>query len=737
MIEFIKVENERKEKEEEKLKNYLSNNRDIVGVIKNGSETLALDKEHSQIKIFDNEFNEIKTLGSRFSLIEGHKAARLGFEFPEDILSYKDTIYVSDSGNDRIVVIDKEYNYIRDIKLPESPYKFLYIKDDLLLVSDFNVSVLYISVSYGYIGTYSLKFPADFSTSIIYKDSTIVGDENGNEYRLLIENESVFKIAKEFDNKRILLQILLKRGNSTEEIRDLISDKNELILKYLKESDDDFFNVKIKSYIDEKVNNVFKNDFETIEKIYNLSLKYFYVYKILNTRGDQESGSLIKEMNIYEIFNLIKLRRDKLKNIINIRDSIKKNVFLKDYFKSILDKRAVKNKRRLVELHENIINKIDEFGEEEIIKDISEYWLLFDEIKILFDRREVDEYDIKTLTKIFYNSFLKDFYFNISLLYLHERRFEKFYFYAEKELFLYNDKIGIMLRYVKLLINMKEYNRALKILGRNTDKNKEHINYNYYLIYSGMGENEKAFSFLKKEFELFPHKKDLIPELLNNNIKDTEFIKKIIGKLENFDKSVIDTNYNIALALFNLEEYDKCEEFLYKELDLFPENRKAVLLKLELMLKKIPDISHNDGIKDLSVFIKYLKTLSEEASIKDISFLIILNFVQPNEKTFDLILSVDWNKFGENYSKEIDIYFSFCKYILKKDIEMDVKTYKNDIYLSSKTCSYLSFRHFLEEAKILFDNQKYDEGFAIIEDILKYNPGNELVFDLLDSINTD
>lgn len=44
----------------------------------------------------------------------------LGLDAPKDIKIYNSELYILDSGNNRIVVLDNNYNYLREIVLTDS-----------------------------------------------------------------------------------------------------------------------------------------------------------------------------------------------------------------------------------------------------------------------------------------------------------------------------------------------------------------------------------------------------------------------------------------------------------------------------------------------------------------------------------------------------------------------------------------------------------------------------------------
>ncbi len=722
----------------DKFKKQIRTNSNIVSVLVNDSETVLLDKENSYLNIFNKQNNFVRNVGSRLGYSSDKTKRRIGFEFPEDLILCGDKIIISDSGNNQLVLLTKKYNYINTIKLPDSPFKFIYCKDDLLIVSDYFRSVFFISIKFGYIGKLLLNQFVDFYTVRIENDKAIVVDELGDIFDIIIETTDIIEIAERCNNKKILMEMFLEdnKKDNRDNLRALVENDDRLILKYIKRTDDDYFNIKISVYINIKIDTIFNNDQELIKSIEKLSLEFFFIYKILNTKGDQEAGNLIKEQRIFKIFELIKLRREKFEELLFIKNAIINRKPLISLFDTALGKRKSEVEKNINIVFSKIKLEKDKLDDEDLVNVISEYWLLYDEMKMLFPDLRNDSLKINLLNRMFLNNILKDFYFNVALLYLDSSELEKFYSYAEKELFLYSDKLSIMFRYVDILISQQNYEKALKVLSRNIDKNKEWMNYRYYKIYKAKNEPEKAFFFLKKELELFPYKSELIPELLSFNMLKKDEIANIISGLENNDEQIIDSNFNTAMSLFEVGEEEKGEIFLDKELDLFPENRKAVLLKMRLFLKKIPNISYQKGINNFQVLMNYLKTISDELNIELINFFSVLNFVPLHSDIIKQLQSLDWQYLPESFGRQIDIYMSFHKNIKRERLEIPVEKFDNEIYLSSISCSSIALDHFLSEAKMLIEKKEIDKGFDIITTILKYNPGNKDIFEYLDSIET-
>ena len=105
---------------------------------------LFLDKNTCMICVYDPDFNEIKTVGSRMGyvqLYEDEESQRLGFEFPGDMAMV----------GDRVVV------------------------------SDFDRSLMAVSLEYGFLVMEESDYPVDFFQSFCDGRRSLVGSEHGNE----------------------------------------------------------------------------------------------------------------------------------------------------------------------------------------------------------------------------------------------------------------------------------------------------------------------------------------------------------------------------------------------------------------------------------------------------------------------------------------------------------------------------------------------------------------------------
>lgn len=99
------------------------------------NDLIVSDSKGDRLVVLDYNGKILKTVGTTGS-------GPLEFSNPTGITSYKDKIYVIDGMNDRIQILDKEFKYIKEIKLPrdeenpEFPFEDIEIdKDGTIYVS--------------------------------------------------------------------------------------------------------------------------------------------------------------------------------------------------------------------------------------------------------------------------------------------------------------------------------------------------------------------------------------------------------------------------------------------------------------------------------------------------------------------------------------------------------------------------------------------------------------------------
>lgn len=93
------------------------------------NDLIVSDSKGDRLVILDHNGKILKTVGKTGS-------GPLEFSNPTGVTSYKDKIYIIDGMNDRIQILDKEFKYIKEIKLPrdeenpEFPFRDIEIDKD-------------------------------------------------------------------------------------------------------------------------------------------------------------------------------------------------------------------------------------------------------------------------------------------------------------------------------------------------------------------------------------------------------------------------------------------------------------------------------------------------------------------------------------------------------------------------------------------------------------------------------
>lgn len=698
---------------------------------------LFLDKNTCLIRVYDLDFNEIKTVGSRMGymqLYEDEETQRLGFEFPEDMAVMGDRLVVSDSGNKRLVVINRELEQEKIFTLPEFPYKIVFFDNDLVVVSDFDRSLMAVSMEYGFIGIEELDYPVDFFQSFSDGRCSLVGSELGNE---LVELEpaeiSVESLAKEAGNSTVLMRVNIDAGR-LEEARGIAQTDESLLPEYAKYTEDKAIETPLTGYVEKTVNTVIEKIEPLKKEISALSLEFIKKYKAIPGSGDKEAAHIDKENIRHRMFLKLKAYRSLLKTVKDLRNSLQRHPGPLAVCNRLLDTRFLIVKQGIEENLARIESNLLNFNEETLLEAVVFYWLFTEEEGVLF--REAGLTYEKLFGDLFLLAFLNDFYFHIAGLFLKRGKVDEYISFADRELTMYNDKMGIFKRFINNLIHLKKYDDVLRMLGKFPDKNKENINYFYYQVYLGNGETDKAFYHLKKELDLYSHRLDLIPQLITLNKltagETQQYIDGILGK----SGQSIDTYFHVAESFRIIGDLEKAEFYVDKELSLFPENKNAVLLKWQFFPRHLPSSVTVDYYEKCWEMFKTFMGINknEKGALRIISFFSALNYVKTDKRKIDDLLVLRKKILWEPYKREIDIYLSFLKFFHALEIGEEIEKFENEVYISTYSTGVMAYDYFFEEIEQLKEAGEWAKMFDLTEKILKYHPGDEKVFKFLDKL---
>ncbi len=717
---------------------------DIVAWVSLAGEKILLDKENSIIRVLDKDNQEVRSVGSRIGYVQNQASERLGFEYPEDLVHYSNGsesgFLICDSGNKRIVCLNPDLSLRKYLQLPDYPYKFIGIDGELVLVSDFNRDVLFLSLKYGYLGKITLTEPVNFATICRQGDDVFLFTESEELLRFRIQLKPIDELALYFDNRNIQLQILeTDIETNREKIRRLIGDDAGLILSYIGRNRDNCFDTFLKTHIMDELTSLFEKEKEILETVKKDAQDYFNYYRLLPGKGDQETGNLAKESKAFSVFNGIKGRRDLFKKALAINNAIVKNPFLIEAYRDILQKRERDTVQQIHRIADRIQTEMNTLDEDACFPLITDYWFLRDEVQYLFPEAYQEKTALKFIYRLFFTQFIRDYFYNLAVLYLTANNLERFYQLAEKELVYYPDKTGILFKYVDRLIGQRNLDRAEAMMNRLTDMNKEHVNHRFYQIYKAKSQKQKAFGFLKRELELFPHKTDLVADLIRLNVEDKEKLRTLVEEMYRPNETVMDSNFVLADAFFELDDLETGERYLDRELELFPENHKALIKKMDRMVGTYAELDETSATVYFDYLVAHLKGISDEKYLAGHIELysIVLNRLKPNPERFADILNINWKKFSPAFFRPFQVYLSFCRFQLEYIIEAELESLDADVYLSSQSCFDLAIDHYLDKGSNLIYAEQVDAGFDLIEKILSYHPGNDRVFRFLDQLASE
>jgi len=720
---------------------------------------LFLDKNTCMIRVYSSDFNEIKTVGSRMGymqLYEDEESQRLGFEFPGDMAVVGDRVVVSDSGNKRLVVIDGEFKQEKVFKLPEFPYKIVFCDEDRVVVSDFDRSLMAVSLEYGFIVMEESDYPVDFFQSCCDGRRSLVGSEHGNELvELELPGISVESLAEEAGNSSVLMRVKIDAGR-LEEARGIALSDEALLAEYAKYTDDKAIETPLTGYVEKTVNTVIEKMEPLKEEISTLGLEFIKKYKAIPGSEDKEAAHIDKENIRHRMFLKLKEYRSLLKTVKDLRNDLQLHPGPSAVCNRLLDTRFRDVGQGIRENVERIESNLLNFNEAALLEAVVRYWLFTEEQGVLF--REAGFTYEKLFGDLFLPALLDDFYYHIAELFLKRGKVEEYIAFADRELTMYSDKMNIFKRFVHRLLRLKRYDDVLRMLDKFPDKNKEDVNYFYYRVYLARSDREAAFRHLKKELDRYPHKVELIPRLIQMKMMAREEVEIYINKMLEKSGQSIDMYLNAAAAFLAAGEVEKANVYIDKELRHFPENQDAVAFKLKLLLDN-PDreemkkwvtrlTSHRFSLLRSRVYFaledyeeswehfkKFMEINSDRSTAEaNVDLMMSLNYISLKGPEVDRLMEITNRVMFDVYKKEIPVYLSFLKHVKKIEMSIEVETFDNEDYLSAYSTSVMAYGHYMEQLKGLEEEQRWDELLPLAESILKYNPGDEKIFEMIDRV---
>jgi len=236
----------------------------------------------------------------------------------------------------------------------------------------------------------------------------------------------------------------------------------------------------------------------------------------------------------------------------------------------------------LREREDEIDTLLAKFQAGEAARLFSVYWLARDEAEMLFPEMEFD----KTILPAgsFLPHILGNLYHQVAMIYYRRGDWSLCEDFLNKEVTLYPKKESILLQHVDLLLERGESEKALQMLEKFREKEREGVNFKFYQVYSALGEKEKAQCYLSREWELFPNRLDILPHLAAQEELDEKQFNELTAEIIDRPGLDIDVRLNVARAFLARGRLKEAGAWVASELAAFPENRRAEMLKLEILL---------------------------------------------------------------------------------------------------------------------------------------------------------
>lgn len=712
---------------------------------------LLLDKGYSLIRVFDSDFSQEITIGSRMGYLydsDYQENLRLGFEFPEDIAVINQQIIVSDSGNKRLVVLDSQFKQQKVIPLPKFPFKIIAAlgqEDDIIIVSDFDSSLMAVSLKYQYIHTYEAGFPADFYPSVYHSSMHLVSTETPTTCeiaQLIFQDISIPKIAQEANNNSVLMKICLDQKDDIGALK-YVETYPQLLPQYVTYASSPHLSIqeKLKSYIVDTFQALSNENEQMENQLSRFSIEFIKKYKSIPGSDDIEAANIEKENVLHRMLLIIKNYRANLRKLSQLQNLTRNFPHVMNSFSHILSERLNFLQSAIHLCIKNIKENLGIFDEQKMVEYIAQYWWRVEEEKVLFKNHNPRiSYEI-LFGKKFLLAILNDFYFNLSQLFLKQNKIEQYIAFADHEITMYPDKIGIFNQFAEQLINLSKYDEVIRMLKKIPDQDKENVNYFYYRIAFARKQMEVAFLHLKKELDLYHHRVDLIPRLIELNMLKEEEARKYIDNMLEKSAHSIDACLFAAQSFHHIQNHRLAEFYVDKELEFFPENKKAVLFKHKLFSQRLDSSEFSFDEEYLKKIWEMFKTFikmnpDEVTALQVISFFSVLNYLQIDDTQFKVISNLIQIA-CEPYKRELKAYLSFSihfKHIQVEDIPQSIQSYSDDLYLSSYSTRWSAYTHYFQQAKQFKSFGQWEEMFSVLEVVLRYFPADKVIFNFLDEL---
>ena len=710
---------------------------------------VLLDKGHSLIRILQTDFSNETTIGSRMGYIieyANQENVRLGFEFPEDMAVSGEQLIVSDSGNKRLVLLSWNNANIKQekiIPLPEYPFKILSWEDDIVTVSDFDCSVMVVSLKYGFIAMHSIDYPVDFFPSSFHPTYHEVGSEirNTTEWvELSFPQVSIETLAQEAGNLSVLIKVKIDQAspNPSNEARELVLNNIHLLSEYVKYTTDTHPQILLS--LTEYVTSVFTSKTEENESIREtlskLAVEFVKKYKSIPQAEDVEAANIDKENIRHRMFLLIKQYRRNLKTLADTGKIIRNYPDQFNLFMALSGERYEAVKTGILNCISLIEENLKEFNEVEVPRIIVDYWMLSEEEQVIYHGWDKSFTYEKLFGTKFLLPILNEFYSTVGELFRKRNKIEQYILFVDKEITMFPDRMSVFIEFCNRLVELGKYDDVLRMLKKFPDQNKEYVNYFYYRVCLAKWDTDGAFAHLKKELDLYSHRLELIPELIRLNKLNREEAQQYIDKILEKSTPSIDMNIHVAKAFKNLGDYERFELYLDREFRLFPENKSVIPLKHETFHWRMNTLSQTDRVEYLSqtweMFKSFIRSCTDEqVAVQVISFFEMLNYIDVDEVELNVIENLMHKTRCASYKKEIQVFLSFEKNQLKKEGIGEVEQYNPEDYLSAYSTRRISYLFYIERLKEMKADGKHEDMFPLAESLLKYNPGDEVIFEIL------
>ncbi len=535
---------------------------------------LLLDRGLGLLRIWDGEGRETGTVGRRLS---GQGAAadpsRVGFEFPEDLLLDNETIWVSDTGNQRLVSLNREFEPMGTIPLPDSPRRFTGKSADFLAVTAPDGREFLVAKKYGLVGEWPPAVPAiDPGTPVLAPDGSLLAldEQGGLRQRPPLSFPPLAEWLARPGLELANLSRLLEEGETTRAGELALACGGEVLLAYRQASGDALV-AKAAATIAKKAGAECQAEHARLEsEIRVVVSQVVTIVRDLVGHPDPETAQVEREVAAHALKGAIVRFQD------NLAAWRRAAAILEELAGAGWGELPDRWRRECETSRQELARVLAAYDLPAAEKPFVTWWLAAESL------RAVPGGPIETLPFDRNLVLTLDGYFStLARLALHLGLDQEVYDrLIEEELARFPDRDWLIFERLGHWIERGKFESVERQLNHLANQDRENVHLYWSRLLAKQGKTTEAAAHLKRELELYPTRAELVPELVRLGVMQQGEIDNLLMEVTTRGKPDKGFWLGIAQAYLAVRRSTSAIECFEREITLFPENHAAKLALL-------------------------------------------------------------------------------------------------------------------------------------------------------------